>query len=186
MKSKSQARSGPRARQFSIVVHDVKPQAKAHFEKLLPPLMLDWSLVAEEPYNHQAGSHIHIFLKYPNPQAKFRILDYIQKQKQGGRVQVDIGRGAFQECKKYLTNPDKEKLVDNDINENTTNLTLTEKYPEQSDKCIKCNMLFFNPILPKFNLKFSDFCDDCEREKSQERIKEYLRRKVPEPDFFSQ
>lgn len=148
--------------------------------------MLDWSLVAEEPYNHQAGSHIHIFLKYPNPQAKFRILDYIQKQKQGGRVQVDIGRGAFQECKKYLTNPDKEKLVDNDINENTTNLTLTEKYPEQSDKCIKCNMLFYNPIIPKFNLKFSDFCDACEREKSQERIKEYLRRKVPEPDFFSQ
>lgn len=186
-KQKSQARSGPRARQFSIVIHDVKPQAKAYFEKLLPPLMLDWFLVAEEAYTHQSGTHIHIFLRYAHPQAKFRILEWIQKQEQGGRVQVDIGRGAFQQCKKYLVDPDKEKNCDEIVTENVRNLTLVEKYPDLSDKCVKCGMLFYNP---PFNFtwegrsewKYTDRCSACTKDQHREWLADFLRRKFQATD----
>lgn len=175
---KSQARSGPRSRQFSIVIHDVKSQAKAHFEKILPPLMLDWSLVAEEPYSHQDGSHIHIFLKYPHPQSKFRILQFIQKQNQGGRVQVDIGRGAFQDCKKYLTDPDKDKITDDNTTENVCKLTLIEKYPDQVSKCLDCSVKFYDPLLfgeVQASVWLGTFCKACFKHRRQKRQEDFLR-----------
>jgi len=134
-----------RTRQYSIVVHDIIPGAKQHFENVISALNPDWCLIAEEEYNHQDGSHLHIFLKYEQPKSKQHVLKYIEQQKQGGRVQVDTGRGNFNECKKYIVDPDKNKKLDDSIIENVRRLTLAEKYPEESRKCGECAMLFYAP-----------------------------------------
>lgn len=138
-------KKGSRHRQFSIVIHDIKPGAKKHFDNVIDALTPDWALIAEEEYNHQEGSHLHIFVKYDSPRSWKEVLKFCEKQEQGGRVQVDTGRGSFQECKKYITCPDKEKKLDNDITENVRKLTTVEKYPEECDKCGECGVLFFNP-----------------------------------------
>lgn len=136
---------GSRCRQFSVVVHDVIPGAKEYFEGVINSLTPDWSLIAEEEYNHQEGKHIHVFIKYENPRSWRDVLTWFEKQKQGGRVQVDTGRGSFQECRKYITDPAKEKKLDDSISENVRKLTLTEKYPDETRQCIQCNLLFFAP-----------------------------------------
>lgn len=136
---------GSRARMFSIVIHDIKPTAKQHFENVINALTPDWSLIAEEEYNHQEGSHLHIFIKYEQPRSWKQVLSFCEKQQQGGRVQVDIGKGTFEQCKKYLTDPDKEKKLDNNITENVRKLTVMDRYPDDVSKCPDCCQQFFNP-----------------------------------------
>jgi len=136
---------GRRHRQYSIVVHDIKPTAKSHFQSVIDILEPDWSLIAEEEYNHQDGKHLHIFIKYAQPRSWRNVLTFCEKQKQGGRVQVDVGRGNFEQCRKYITDPDKIKNLDDNISENVRKFTLAEKYPDEVDTCGTCGLLFYNP-----------------------------------------
>lgn len=163
-------KKGSRVRQFSIVIHDIIPGAKQHFQNVITALTPDWSLIAEEEYNHQEGSHLHIFIKYDQPRSWKSVLDFCEKQKQGGRVQVDVGRGSFAECKKYITDPDKIKNLDNNISENVRRLTLVERYPGETSKCPICCKTFFNPIV-RFGLRCfrAENCLRCDlKKKSQE------------------
>lgn len=148
-----------RSRTFSIVIHDVHTGSKAQLETKINELEPDWSLVAEEPYNHQDGSHIHLFIKYDQPKAKSKVLSYIQNLDLGGRVQVDIGRGSFDECKKYITDPTKEKKLDNNITENVRKLTLIERYPDETYVCSNCTKKYYYPDseLPLFD----QLCPNC-------------------------
>ena len=73
-----------------------------------------WFLVAFEEYNHQSGHHCHLFIEFVNPHSKFKILKELQRTFTG-RIQVDHGRGTFEECKKYLVDPDKDKNLDKDL-----------------------------------------------------------------------
>lgn len=100
-----------RSRKFSCVIHDTHtcPTAKEDLTEAVNNLQPDWSLIASEEYNHQEGSHLHLFLKYTQPKAKSIVLNFLKKLKLGGRVQVDVGRGSFESCKKYLTDPLKKK-----------------------------------------------------------------------------
>lgn len=140
-------KNAQRNRKFSIVIHDVKPNSKQLLEQEINNLSPDWSLIAEEKYDHQDGSHIHLFLKYAQPKSKFTVLQYIQNLKLGQRVQVDIGRGEFEQCEKYLTNPDKIKSLDPNVSKNAKRLTLTEKYPEDTYTCPKCDRRHYIPKL---------------------------------------
>jgi len=141
-------KNSARSRKFSVVIHDVKNDAKIKLELAVSGLAPDWSLIAEEPYNHQEGSHIHLFLKYAQPTSKSRVLSYIQKLDLGGRVQVDIGRGDFEECKKYITNPDKKKSLDNNITENVRKLSCMERHPNDVRLCLICGSKFYAPQVP--------------------------------------
>ena len=134
-----------RSRTFSVVIHDVHTASKAKLEQKINELQPDWSLIAEEPYNHQDGSHIHLFIKYNQPKAKSSILKFVEKLDLGGRVQVDIGRGDFNECKKYITDPDKLKYLDNNISENVRLLSSVERYPDQTQICPQCNKRYWDP-----------------------------------------
>lgn len=167
---------GSRTRQFSIVIHDILPTAKQHFENVIGALMPDWSLIAEEEYNHQQGSHLHIFIKYEHPKSWKEVLKFCEKQKQGGRVQVDTGRGSFQECRKYIVDPLKEKKLDNNITENVRKLTLVEKYPAQTAKCRGCGILFYNPAPFRFlpDMFRADKCFKCSG--GAKDFKEYLKK----------
>lgn len=139
-----------RSRKFSIVIHDVEPSAKDILQKKVTDLQPDWSLIAMEPYNHQEGYHIHLFIKYQQPKAKSVVLKYVQDLDLGGRVQVDIGRGDFDQCRKYIVDPDKEKKLDEDITENVRKLSLIERYPEHARVCPKCSKRYYDPPLEVF------------------------------------
>ncbi|AXQ65689.1 MAG: putative replicase [Cressdnaviricota sp.] len=134
-----------RSRTFSVVIHDVLPGSKAKLNEKINDVQPDWSLIAEEPYNHQDGSHIHLFIKYNQPKAKAKILSFIQRLELGGRVQVDIGRGTFDECQKYIINPDKIKSLDTAIIKNVVRLTSIEKHPDQVSVCSHCGVKYWDP-----------------------------------------
>ncbi len=136
-----------RSRKFSIVIHDVSPASKTKLAAAVSALTPDWSLIVEEPYNHQEGSHIHLFLKYDQPKSKHSVLTFVQRLALGGRVQVDIGRGDFDQCKKYIIDPDKKKSLDNNITENVRKLSPLEKHPEDVSVCEQCGIRFYNPRL---------------------------------------
>lgn len=146
-----------RSRKFSVVIHDVKPESKSILEKEINYLSPDWYLIAEEPYNHQIGFHIHLFIKYNQPRSKFRVLKFIQDLNLGGRVQVDIGRGDFNECKKYITDPEKIKKLDKDIVENVVRISNVERYPDQTQICSFCGQKYWDPPDPCFKF-VSNYC----------------------------
>ena len=56
-------------RGFTVVLHDVHKgiQAKADVENKIKTMPFRQYVIAEEPYNHQEGSHIHIFIQLKNP-----------------------------------------------------------------------------------------------------------------------
>lgn len=137
-----------RSRKFSIVIHDVRQNAKTILTEKVNDLEPDWSLIAEEEYNHQEGSHIHLFIKYAQPKAKSVVLKYIQKLELGGRVQVDIGRGDFDQCKKYIVDPDKLKKLDDNITENVKKLSLLERFPQFARTCPDCSKRYYDPPTP--------------------------------------
>lgn len=134
-----------RSRKFSIVIHDVRQNAKEILTEKVKDLEPDWSLIAEEEYNHQEGSHIHLFIKYAQPRAKSKVLKYVQGLELGGRVQVDIGRGDFDQCRKYITDPVKEKNLDSNITENVRLLSLVERYPQDTRTCPGCSKRYYDP-----------------------------------------
>lgn len=105
-------------RNFSIVLHDVQKSDVSKNE------IFDWLLrlfgvpkdvrqhkslkhmvVAEEAYNHQDGSHIHVFFELKTQRAFNKTLNDFQLKWPHGRVQVDKGRGKiYQQCA-YLIDP---------------------------------------------------------------------------------
>lgn len=145
-----------RARMFTIVIHDVHTNIKDVAENEVKELNPDWSLLAQEEYTHQEGHHLHIFIKYNQPKAFSTVLNFWKKFSEthsAGRVQVDVGRGTFEQCKKYLVDPDKDKHVDSDLKENVRRLTPAEindrlvvKYPDDTVPCEDCDRpVYFGP-----------------------------------------
>lgn len=107
-----------RYRGYSVVLHDVSPDHKSIIQAHVEGFQPSWSLVAMEPYNHQEGFHCHIFFQYQNPRSFKQTLQHwldFGKELDAGRVQVDIARGTYLQCKKYLENPDKDKLLDTEV-----------------------------------------------------------------------
>lgn len=88
---------------------------------------------------------MHVFIKYLQPMSWKKILKSLQDLKVGGRVHIRYGKSEFNACKKYLVDPDKDKKLDSDVIVNVTKLSLVEKYPQESDKCRECGVLFYNP-----------------------------------------
>lgn len=142
-----------RSRKWSIVIHDVTEDKKELLRREMDTLKPDYYLIALEPYKegqeYVNPYHIHLFLQYPQPKAKSTVLNYIQKLNYGGRVQADPGKGSFEACKKYITDPKKNKIVDTNIIENvdTRKLPLIERYPDQVSVCIRCSKKYFDPTL---------------------------------------
>lgn len=138
-------KNGPRPRLYSIVIHDAIDTAKDILAAKIDGFKPDWSLIANEPYGHQDGTHLHLFLRYSEPKAKSTVLKYLQSLNLGGRVQVSHGQGDFNSCKKYLTNPDKDKLLDPNVYVEVRRLTLVEKYPDQVRVCGHCGIKYWDP-----------------------------------------
>jgi hypothetical protein len=109
-----------RSRKYSIVIHDVLPSDKERVNAYAKSLDPSWYLVAIEEYSkdqevRKTDHHIHLFIQHINQISKWQHLKQLQKEFPNSRVQVDHGKGCFDQCHKYLTNPDKSKDTDTDI-----------------------------------------------------------------------
>lgn len=178
-------KNGNRHRQYSIVIHDVPKGFKDIIQTSVQELQPDWSLVAEEEYNHQDGNHIHVFIKYNQVKAFKPVLNFFKKKSEehkAGRVQVDIGRGNFEECKKYLISPDKNKNIDIETNVDVRKLSrqevnarLATLYPDETQPCIGCSIDVYvgpsNWSISKNSRRTIIYieaeCPDCLKKKSQ-------------------
>lgn len=95
-----------KSRGFLVVLHDThktlytKPQAEEVMRKL------SWRqyVIAKEPYEHQAGYHIHIFYQVKNPvRFKSQLAHWCAAFRHPeGRVHVDVMRGDMAQACKYL------------------------------------------------------------------------------------
>lgn len=105
-----------RGRGFSVVLHDVhkgtqgKAEVIAHL-KLKEPIQ---AVVAQENYNHQEGSHIHVFYRLANPSEFKAQLKHWTLWYTHGRVQVDIMRGEMAQACRYLMQDETKKDKDCD------------------------------------------------------------------------
>lgn len=116
---------------FSIVVHNVKPQAKEIFQQFVEDQNPLWSVLSLEPYPEQSGHHLHIFVKWKTQHRSVKWFTFHHNMKSKiilekpqdndgdwGRLQVDTLYGDKAHCVKYLVNPDKDKPLDQEVKVN--------------------------------------------------------------------
>jgi hypothetical protein len=98
-------------RGFSIVLHDVHKglQTKADVQAKVQLCQWRQYVIAEEPYNHQEGSHIHLFLQLKNPVYFTAVLKTWCTWWKSGRVQVDAMKGSMVQACKYLMEGQSKK-----------------------------------------------------------------------------
>lgn len=106
----------PKFRGFSVVLQDVQNGTKTKRDVIsrLCELSLEKAVVAEEQYNHQEGSHIHIFYRLTSQVHFSAQLKYWMKWWDHGRVQVDQMYGEMHQCCKYLMPHEGGKDKDHD------------------------------------------------------------------------
>lgn len=94
-----------KCRGFSIVLHDVHKglQAKEDVDSKVQTLPWRQYVIAEELYNHQEGSHIHVFIQLRNPVHFISMLKIWCAWWKSGRVQVDQLRGSMAQACIYIT-----------------------------------------------------------------------------------
>jgi hypothetical protein len=89
---------------FSVTLHwsHCGPDGKQHaIDQLMKKLPLK-AVVAREPYEHQEGSHIHVFYTLKS-QSRFQThLKHWACWWKHGRVQVDAMKGTIEQACKYL------------------------------------------------------------------------------------
>lgn len=105
-----------RARGFLVVLHDAHKGTQTK-QDVIDHLMLkepEKAVVAQEPYEHQDGTHIHVFYRLSNP-SQFRAqLKHWTLWWKSGRVQVDAMRGEISQACRYLSQDQtkKDKVCD--------------------------------------------------------------------------
>jgi len=106
-------------RKWSVVIHDVPPQAKELCHSVLKKLGKSY-IIALEPYDVKTqtkpsptGFHLHLFYELKSPSIKSRELKKWEGFK-WGRVQVDpqLKHATDADREVYLTNPGKRKDID--------------------------------------------------------------------------
>jgi hypothetical protein len=100
-----------KSRGFSIVLHDVHKGlvGKPEIQEKIRTLPWRQYVIAEEPYKHQEGSHIHIFLQLRNPVHFTSMLKIWCTWWKSGRVQVDVMRGSMAQATDYVNEERNEK-----------------------------------------------------------------------------
>ena len=108
-------------RQFSIVIHNVKENIQAIVEKHNAQKVKEM-LMSVEPNPQGDGSHLHLFIQYPNQRSFKSVLNEYTKlakrlttpkpegeERAWGRVQVDVMRGRMDQAHAYLRGDTKDK-----------------------------------------------------------------------------
>ena len=94
-----------KTRRYSVVLHDVQlglVNKRSVFEYIRLNYDIVGCVVAEEPYTHQDGSHIHIFINFRNTRNFKVLLKELKTLWPHGRVQLDTAHGSLAQGCKYL------------------------------------------------------------------------------------
>lgn len=103
-----------RSRKYSVVIHNTDrfPEGNARIKDYALSLGAKRYLISTEPYNHQSGTHTHLFVEFNFQRSKYNILKSLQdmfpQDGDHGRIQVDIMRGSFEAATEYLQVPGKK------------------------------------------------------------------------------
>lgn len=110
-------------RKFCVVFHNVREDCKPHVEAAFQ--QCSRLVLGVEPYPHQDGFHLHMFIDFGNPRSFKSVLDLMINVSKGiivprpagtegdwGRVQVDSMRGSWDQAVAYLVSPNKDKPLD--------------------------------------------------------------------------
>lgn len=143
-------------RSYSIVLHNVRDDAKVSVENHFKAFSPSKLLVAMEPYPQGEGHHIHVFVSYTNPRSFKSVLSSTKslsekivaprpegETRDWGRVQVDQMRGTFEQATAYLTTPKKEKPVDPNLTK--INQAYEDAVYNYELACKKMNKIYFYP-----------------------------------------
>ncbi len=117
-----------RVRQFTIVFHNVKDDAKPQVEAYFDSIGYEKFLQAMEPYPQSDGYHIHVFVQFKNPRRFTAMLEQMKNlskrimavkpegcQTDWGRVQIDRMYGTFDQATAYLKGETKDKPLDPNV-----------------------------------------------------------------------
>lgn len=117
-----------RARDFSVVVHNIKTINKNEIEKQLhSDFKLKDSIVAIEPYPDSPGHHLHIFVRFTQQVSKSTLIDWCERHVSRETGTNEFGTLGHVKVKKmyshdwhpavskYLIDPYKDKVVDTDV-----------------------------------------------------------------------
>jgi len=135
-----------------------------------------------EPYPENEGHHVHVFVSYKSQRSFKSMLSSTKslsekivalrpdgETRDWGRVQVDQMRGTFEQATAYLTNPEKDKPLDPDVQLlNIERQRLLDEYFWANDQMI--------------NLFVSQFTGGYSTGRSI--IKEYESKNLPLPPFW--
>jgi len=119
-------------RQFSITIQNVDKEKTQDKLKDYVKTFKEYSY-SVEPYNHQEGYHLHLFVQYPNQRYYKAVLKEFEKWKvdiladrppdemrEWGRVHLEIQKGTLGQCEAYLQGETKNKLL-GEVNTGRTN-----------------------------------------------------------------
>jgi len=168
---------------YSVVIQNVRPDCK---QTVLHHVSgAKRSAVAVEPYNHQPGHHIHIFIEYQNQHHFTSVLkEYkdlatkiVAHRPEGiegdwGRVDVDRMRGTFEQATQYLVAPTKDKAVDPDVVVSQAPFQCPHQTPNPKYFCIKCCNNFTTESIWQYAMWFHKFKYDSSRPWDVEHWKE--------------
>jgi len=144
-------------RQFSITIQNVDKQKTQDKLLELVETFKEYSY-SVEPYNHQEGHHLHLFVQYPNQRYYKAVLKQMEEWKvsiladrppdetrEWGRVHLEIQKGTLDQCEAYLKGETKNKLL-GDVNTGRT-MECYRRFRQISHK----------------DTKIEEFCQLCSR-----------------------
>jgi hypothetical protein len=109
-------------RQYTIVIHNVNEKSQDIVKKYAS--QAKEYVMSIEPYPQGNGSHLHLFIQYPNPRSFKSVLNELERFKKRivvprpadesrdwGRIQLDVMRGRFSQANAYLQGETKDKPI---------------------------------------------------------------------------
>jgi len=143
-------------RQFAITIQNVDNQKTQDKLKDLVQTFKEYSY-SVEPYNHQEGFHLHLFVQYPNQRYYKAVLKFMEDWKvsiladrppdetrEWGRVHIEIQKGTLNQCEAYLKGETKNKLLGEVL----------------TGRTMECYRRFRMNLLTK---KIEEYCQLCSR-----------------------
>lgn len=117
-----------RHRSLSVVVHNIHPGHKNEIEKeLCSHFDVKDVIISEEPYPDKPGHHLHLFVRFKAQVSKSVLIEFCETHCPRMTGKNELGTLGHIKCKfcykenwdqavaKYLTNPVKDKKIDDDV-----------------------------------------------------------------------
>jgi len=137
-----------KVRGLMIVLHDAHKGdiQKRDVEIFLKSFNFRQYVIAQEPYTHQEGTHIHVFIQFLNQVHFASVLKQFTRYWKHGRVQLDQMRGDMSQACAYVKN-DFSKKGDKKLYDESPITYLTKTDADKVDEMVsKITIEEFNKL----------------------------------------